>query len=326
MKPLLLAFIPLLTALTFSVLRKSVHGAELAGVAVTPHVIADSMRYRRPRDPTLGAKVQLFLKGPCEIPLNSQGTYLGPKFNGRTPLDLLSSDEWAWHDLGKAATVPEGALSVWTFNGKQSSWGVGKEFELSANGLEATQVPIAEPSCWIEAATFLAKEGHILPSTIVLHVANNSSQVLSTSTLRLWLASDANNWQLLWPQEAIQAESNIPAGDRGCLVLQTNQPLPLTYAALELKSSRGSIWAHLRIKRETFDISGGWIGEVQSKTIRDGVQITDRCSQDAIYIASKNSKVRDEIMLRRQKAIEQENKNQVDIAALETRQKLKQEK
>lgn len=237
------------------------NGAELIGVTVTPHVVADSMRYRRPRDPALGAKVQLFLKGPCEIASNASGPYQGPKFNGHTPQELLSNDEWAWHDLGTATSIPDGALSVWTFNGKQSSWGVGNEFELSADGLESAKVAISEPSCWIEAATFLAPDGNVQPSTIVLHVANHSNQLLSTSALRLWLAKDASNWQVLWPQEAIVAKTDIPAGDRGCLRLQTKQPLPLTYVALELQTNLGSIWAHLRIKREIFDISGGWIGD-----------------------------------------------------------------
>jgi hypothetical protein len=41
-------------------------------------------------------------------------------------------------------------------------------------------------------------------------------------------------------------------------------PLPLTYAALELRLRDGrnvafAAWAHLRIKREWFDISGGWV-------------------------------------------------------------------
>ena len=37
--------------------------------------------------------------------------------------------------------------------------------------------------------------------------------------------------------------------------------MPLTYAALELSTDAGPIWTHLRIKREVFDISGGWVNE-----------------------------------------------------------------
>ena len=43
-------------------------------------------------------------------------------------------------------------------------------------------------------------------------------------------------------------------------------PLPLTYAALEVKLTDGNgtpvtVWAHQRIKREVFDICGGWVAE-----------------------------------------------------------------
>lgn len=41
--------------------------------------------------------------------------------------------------------------------------------------------------------------------------------------------------------------------------------LPLTYAALELSTSSGPLWAHLRIKREAFDISGGWVSDAATR-------------------------------------------------------------
>ena len=37
--------------------------AEIVGVSVIPHSIETSMRYRRPHDPDLAARVQLFVKG-----------------------------------------------------------------------------------------------------------------------------------------------------------------------------------------------------------------------------------------------------------------------
>lgn len=78
--------------------------AEIRGVTVTPHVIAESMKYRRPRDPELGAKVQLFVKG----------TALPRLFDGKRPEELLASGDWAWHDLNTAVQGTEDSLSVWT--------------------------------------------------------------------------------------------------------------------------------------------------------------------------------------------------------------------
>jgi hypothetical protein len=238
-----------------------VASAELEGITVTPHVVADSMQYRRPRDSSLGAKVQLFVKGPCTLASDEQSSIAGPQFNGRSPGELVASDEWTWHDLGHAVSIPAGALSVWTFNGRQSRWGVGQEFELTANGLDIAQVQIAEPRQWIEAATFLSQAGEVQPSTIVLHLVNDTDQPLRTSRLRFWLPEHSRSWQVLWPQEAMDAKSHVPPHDRGYLRLNATAPLPLTYAALELETDQGTLWAHLRIKRETFDISGGWIGD-----------------------------------------------------------------
>ena len=225
--------------------------AELRGVTVTPHTVVESMRYRRPRDPDLAARVQLFVQGPAQP----------TSFAGRTPAELLQDGEWAWHDLAAAVPVPEGALAVWTFNGKSSRWGTGQDFELKANGLLTATVPIRAPQHWISAATFLASEGQLYPDTIVLHVANAGEQPLAISSLRLWLPKERTTWHTLWPQEPLAAQTVIPARDRGFVKLRAGSALPLTYAALELITNAGPIWTHLRIKREVFDISGGWVNE-----------------------------------------------------------------
>ena len=203
------------------------------------------------RDPDLAARLQLFVKGPADA----------ATFAGRTPEELLQDGQWAWHDLAAAVKVPEGALAVWTFNGRSSRWGVGQEFELKAEGLTTATVPIRAPLRWISAATFLASNGQLYPDTIVLHVANDSDQPLVISSLRLWLPREQTTWQTLWPQEPLTAQSIVPARDRGFVKLRAASPLPLTYAALELTTDAGPIWAHLRIKREVFDISGGWVNE-----------------------------------------------------------------
>jgi hypothetical protein len=241
--------LPIVIVLTAS--RASVTAAELVGVTVTPHTAAESMRYRRPRDPELAARVQLFVTGPARP----------TTFAGRTPAELLQEGEWAWHDLATAVQVPEGALTVWTFNGKSSRWGVGREFELQADGLNTTTVPVRAPQRWISAATFLAPEGQLVPDTIVLHVANDSDQPLAVSSLRLWLPRERTAWHTLWPQKPLAAHTIVPARDRGFVKLQVGSPLPLTYAALELSTDAGPLWTQLRIKREVFDISGGWVNE-----------------------------------------------------------------
>ena len=212
------------------------------------------MRYRRPRDTNLAARVQLFIKGPARP----------TRFDGHTPAELLATNEWAWHDLGTAVPAPEGALTVWSFNGRSSRWGAGNSFDLEADGLAKTKVRIVASEQWISAATFLASDGSVQPDTIVLHFANESKQELKVTSLRLWLPKAGTNWQVLWPQDSLAVSATVPPADKGFIKVCVPK-LPLTYAALELGTSAGPLWAHLRIKREALDISGGWVNKAATQ-------------------------------------------------------------
>lgn len=228
--------------------------ADLVGVSVIPHRIERSIRYRRPHDPDLAARVQLFIKGQATA----------PTFDGHTPAELLASKEWAWHDLGAAVPAPKEALTVWSFNGKSSRWGVGRPFALRGNGLSSVDVPIQSPEAWISAATFLASDNGVRPDVVVIHLANESTRELKVHSLRFWLPKDSTTWQVLWAQEPLPVSAEAPPKDKGYIKCRAPR-LPLTYAAIEVSTNAGSIWAHLRIKREAFDISGGWVGEHLTK-------------------------------------------------------------
>lgn len=231
-----------------------VSAAELVGTAVIPHRIESSMRYRRARDTNLAARVQLFVRGPASA----------PRFDGRTPADLLATNEWAWHDLGTAVPVPAGALTVWNFNGRSSRWGVGRTFTVEGEDLATTRVDIANPERWISAATFLSSDDSVSPDTVLLHLANESGQPLHVTSLRFWLPRTGTQWQVLWPQESLAIATLVPPGDKGFVKLRVPK-LPLTYAALEVGTSAGPLWTQLRIKRESFDISGGWVNETATQ-------------------------------------------------------------
>lgn len=227
---------------------------QVVGVTVTPHVMAPSMRYSRPRGGGPAARVQLFVKGPA----------MPGRFAGKAPADLLKSGDWAWHDTGAAVSAPVGALCVWTFNGKSERWGVGQSFEVEGEGLAATRVAINAPLRWMSAVTFLADDGSAYPDTVVVHVANEGADPVSVTGLRLWLPRTGATWQTLWPQKPVPVSLKVPASDKAVLVKRVGR-LPLTYCAVELTTSAGPLWAHLRIKREAFDISGGWVGDHVTK-------------------------------------------------------------
>jgi hypothetical protein len=246
---------------------------DLAGLTVTPHVQSRELRYRREPDFSLGAKVELFVRnaGDKELRLAPDAAI---RLRGKTPDELLAAGDWTWHDFPSAWTnqplsLPPGALTVWTFNGNRATWGVGASATLVAASAEL-KFNLAEPRAWLSAVTFLGDPTNPVPDSLIFHVANRTAGRLRIEACRLWLPERNASWRALRPQSwftnlnTFPADALIPAGDRGGARIRTGA-LPLTYTAVEVRLRDGaneplSLWAHLRIKREVFDISGGWVG------------------------------------------------------------------
>lgn len=252
---------------------------KVEGVTVTPHVIAESMRYARPPEPADGALVQLFLRhdAPADAaPLVLDGS-TRLLFDGRTPAALLADKSWAWHDTpaasGERISCPPGAMTVWTFNGRTDPFGPnhGVAVEAGPEGAPwlSAEVPVVRPSCWLSAVTFLGPDTAIQPDTMVVHLVNLSGAPLEMRGCRLWLPSDPKIPRVFTAQapfpalEPFNGCAVIPAGDCGGFRVRTG-PLPLTYAVVEVTLARSDggavpLRACLRIKPERFDISGGWV-------------------------------------------------------------------
>lgn len=256
----------------------------VAGVHVVPHVQSPALRYRRPPPPGLGARVQLFLHNPSELPLALPAD-LPVRFRGSTADELVASGAWTWHDTpsawpGAHLTLPPGALTVWQFNGAGDDWGPGTRADLSvaAHDVPAWSLPVSldPPTAWLSSVTFLGTEQDPVPREMIFHVANETGAPLRIVAVRLWVPADRSTWRVLHPGprrtdlQRFPSDGVIPRGDRGGARVATG-PLPLTYTALEVEVAgpdgpATSLWAHLRIKREVFDISGGWVAD----GLRDG--------------------------------------------------------
>ena len=245
---------------------------DLRGVAVAPHLQSTEMRYRREADPSLGAWVQLFLVNGGSSPM-TPNPQTPVRLRNQTPEELLGGGEWTWHDFPSAWTnapleLPPGALTVWSFNGKNARWGASTSADLLL-GDAHLHCDFAKPRVWLSAVTFLGEPTNPVPSSVIFHVANETSAPLRLDACRFWLPQDKDSWRVLLPQSwctnllRFPEDGLIPAGDRGGARIQTGA-LPLTYTAIEVKLSDDgghtlTLWTHLRIKREVFDISGGWI-------------------------------------------------------------------
>lgn len=248
---------------------------ELTGLSVTPHQQSPNMRYRRAPSPELGARVELFLRNNETTPL-VMGPDFASRFDGSAPAELLRKGAWAWHDTPAArtnhtVTLPPGALTVWSFNSRGTNWGVGTTHQVEMAGATAKtlQLKLDAPPAWLSAVTFLGPNDAVAPDRVVVHVANDAERPLTLRGLRLWLPASNAEFRALRPQPwltnlaGFPGSRVIPAREKGGFTVQTG-PLPLTYGAVEVET-RGpdgkpaSLWAHLRIQREVFDLSGGWV-------------------------------------------------------------------
>ena len=251
---------------------------ELRGTAVIPHVQSTEMRYRREADFSLGARVQVFLQNESDqvVSLSPETTV---RLRGHSPDELLQSDDWAWHDFPGAWTnqsldLPPGALTVWSWNGKRAAWGTNTDADLEVKLPGASirnrfRIEIARPQVWLSAVTFLGSATNPFPDSLIFHIANDLADPVRIEACRLWLPAGNPSWRALLPQPwltnlvSFPADGVIPARDRGGASVATGT-LPLTYTALEIRlrdahNTTFSLWSHLRIKREWFDISGGWV-------------------------------------------------------------------
>jgi hypothetical protein len=252
---------------------------ELAGMTVIPHVQSNELRYRRDPDPELGARIQLFIRNNSSrtIKFSPQRPIL---FDGKRPLALLQEGAWSWHDspsawAAQAYELPAGAMTVWSFNGKGQQWGVDTKHTLEVSpaesGIQRREIKfrIAKPSVWISAVTFLGAEDSVYPDSVVLHLRNESEAFLKINTGRLWLPEESGDWRVLsaqpyWEQlQGFPQDRLIPPQDSGGIQAHIGK-LPLTYAVVQINVTLGNresfaLWSHLRVKREVFDISGGWV-------------------------------------------------------------------
>ena len=251
---------------------------ELAGVASVPHVRAEGIRSRRTEpEPASGALVRLFLRNSGDGPLSlSEG-----RFDRQSPLSLVPAGAWAWADVpsvwtGEATTLPPEGLCVWTYNGLGPRWTEKRAYRLTVEHEQPPGPPfelVVRPGTSqvrLESVAFLGDGASVYPTRVMAHVVNGTGAPVELKEVRLYLPETGGDRRVLLPREPSMeitrypADGLVPPGETGILDVRMAEPLPLTHGAVEVKVAEAgggvsSLWAHFRIRRETFDISGGWV-------------------------------------------------------------------
>lgn len=250
------------------------HSLDLAGVAVIPHVGAPGVRFRRPALASLDARVQLFLRNEAAEPFSLAEV----RFNGKRASECVKGGTWSWHDspegwTGTERVIPAGALVVWSLNSIDHQIGhplVVDVRQVEGRSARKFDIAIEKPRLWLSAVTFLGPDASPCPDQVIFYVRNDTDKTYRIEDCRLFLPRERDTWRWLYPGpwfgdkiRAFSDEGRVePSELSGARV--TAGCLPLTYTAIEvrLRSDDGearSVWAYLRIKRESFDISGGWV-------------------------------------------------------------------
>ena len=255
-------------------------GQEIAGVHVVQHQFSTEMRWRSPPNPELSAKTELFLRNDTATKLALFPDVL--LFDGQSPEKLLTDKAWVWHDtpaswLNGPEELPPSCLTVFTLNGKSAAWGIGTKHQLQFEKGKKRPFRIEKPQAFMSAVTFLSVDSSgqrtdsVHPNQIIVHIENHGGAI-QPHELRIWLPAKKSSHHIFRLARTLKSGSlhsfsndgMIPRNSSGGFTV-TGDPLPLTYCVLELSlrdresSNAGKLWAHLRIKREAFDISGGWV-------------------------------------------------------------------
>lgn len=243
---------------------------ELEGIVVTPHAPPTSLKYTRAPKGDRAARVDLILRNRTSEPVQITDA----RFNGKAAEELRSGGIWAWHNLrpGPGDTLPRGARVVWSYNARDERWGPGSTLTLSVDtdhGPVRHETPIDAPTAWLSALTFLGPESSVYPNQLVCHLANAGAEDLTIRGIALFVPSARPAWRVfdreipLTGRTSFPGDGKLAARDRA-IVVANSDPLPLGYALARVEVAAAgqaprAIWGRTRLKRESFDISGGWV-------------------------------------------------------------------
>ena len=266
------------------------NGLTLSGLNVTPHQVSSEMQWRRPAEPTLSARTEIFLSNPSQETKRVTGPLL---FDNVTPSELVTANAWAWRDPSweNGFELPAGALRVLRFNGKTSEWGTESNhtltFQLGSASRSEIPFDIDSPKVWIESIGFLNTPESFRPTKLVVTLRNQLDENLKLKSCKIWLPKDNDSYQTLFPFKTYEfqnggdvktwsGDQNVPAKELFGFTL-TSDPLPFTTMALEVviehesSSEPMSLWASMKVRPSTFDISGGWT----ANKVKDKMSMTN---------------------------------------------------
>jgi hypothetical protein len=254
-------------------------GLRIVGTIVTPHVRAQSMRFRRDPGPADGALVRVIvIATESATPWSRRDI----RVLGQVGRDLVQSGAWAWCDfpgdeIGAADPVRPGEMTVLTFNTRSAAVGLGSTVQVGLDGRGGSaQVELKPASAHLAAVTFFGSKSPATLDQALLHVVNAGAAPMRIREVRFRQPAErSRHWALApaaararirtWP-----ADSRVDPGDTAVIAARVRLVPTYTLVEVDLAAPDGAtltIFGYVRAKHEAFDISGGW---VSGGATRDG--------------------------------------------------------
>jgi hypothetical protein len=246
----------------------------VVGLNRVKHSIETEMRYLQARGNDLSARYQLFIRNVSDesLPVAPNAS---PMINGKDAAQWHAEGRLSWYhfpaqDETYPTAIPPGSLMVWQFNGKDGGWLTPSGYSLRSRDLD-TVIRDEAQTVYIAHASFTGPESSIRPDKATIHLFNDSPDDFRVEDVVLWHASGKGPWQFLHPGVPLRPSATVPsdgrlrAGGKSIVVLHS-EAFQTGHAALQVgmrdaNGNRRELWACLKVRKESFDISAGWAND-----------------------------------------------------------------
>lgn len=241
------------------------------GVNQIGHTTEASMKFSEPHGSDLSARYQLFVRNDSRHPVTVE-KIKKLRINNRLPGEWHTEGKLSWYrfpeqDPRFPDEIPDNAMMVWEFNGRNHEWLDPSGIMLRTGGMD-TLLKNEDQRVYIAYAVFTGEEACLDPTLATIHVFNDSKEDLQVRDVICWQPAKQGPWQFLYPSErliptiSMSKGRMLKAGEKSMLQIR-NETFRLGQVAIQvglenMKGQRKEIWAYLKIKKEKFDISAGW--------------------------------------------------------------------
>lgn len=267
---------------------------KVVGVTVKPHQMPDGIQFAYQGEQLPGGRVEIFIQNTAPIdsqkPEDTVNVHV-LQFNGNEPKRNVFNNAWSWEDTPSEwpendTVIPPSALTVFSFNSLMPSW-IEENSSFSMlftdwlnsrkNSLSAT---IPNRDVHLSSICFLSNGiDPLRPDSLVFYIENESQKVWKVLSVQIYQPYLTTSFRMMRPIATLDHFNAYPPnkmvlpGQKMVAIAKTPGQLKLTSAVIKITLinpartyETQTLWEHLRVRRESFDIGAGWISTMAGGT------------------------------------------------------------